>query len=157
MKRLILTHIGGDNIEVDVPDLGDLMSAVARQDPCFPLTLDDDSTLYLNTRHVVAWTALDVEGEEPDAESEAPAEDTPALSESDSAETPPEPEAEEPESDAPTEEPAPPVKMIPDPDPQADPDRTVAQLKEALDKAGVEYPSDARKADLQELARTNNV
>lgn len=48
-------------------------------------------------------------------------------------------------------------KMIPDADPAHDPDRTVAQLKEALDAAEVEYPSGAVKAELQELARKNKV
>lgn len=57
----------------------------------------------------------------------------------------------EPEPDQPSQ------KMIPDPDPNADPDRTVAQLKEALDAAQVEYPADARKADLQKLATEHGV
>lgn len=60
------------------------------------------------------------------------------------------------------------VETLPDPsqfdseepvsDSETEPDeRTVAQLKEALDGAKVEYPSDARKADLLELAKTNGV
>lgn len=106
MKRLSITHTGGDNLVFDVPDLGDFPSAVARQDASWPLTLDDGSTLYMNTRHVVAWTAEDV-------------------SQSDS---------EEPEDT-----------------------RTVAELKEALDKAGVEYDGKALKAELLELAKTNEV
>lgn len=36
-------------------------------------------------------------------------------------------------------------------------DRTVDELKAALDGASVEYPSTARKADLQELAKANGV
>lgn len=36
-------------------------------------------------------------------------------------------------------------------------ERTVAQLKEALDAKDIDYPSDARKADLVELAEQNNV
>lgn len=56
-----------------------------------------------------------------------------------------------------TAEPSRVTKTIPDPDPGADPDRTVAQLKEALDAAGVEYASDARKADLQDLAKQHDV
>lgn len=50
-----------------------------------------------------------------------------------------------------------PQKMVPDPDPSNDPDRTVAQLKDALDAAEVEYPSNAVKADLQTLAREHKV
>lgn len=48
-------------------------------------------------------------------------------------------------------------KMIPDADPEHDPDRTVAQLKDALDAADVEYPSGAVKAELQQLAREHKV
>lgn len=44
-----------------------------------------------------------------------------------------------------------------DPDPNADPDRTVAQLKEALDAKGVEYDPKALKADLQKLATEHGV
>ena len=54
---------------------------------------------------------------------------------------------------APEPEPAPEAQVQ---DPPAE-DRTVDELKAALDVAGVEYPSTARKADLQELARQNNV
>lgn len=48
-------------------------------------------------------------------------------------------------------------KMIPDADPEHDPDRTVAQLKDALDAGKIEYPSGAVKAELQALAREHNV
>lgn len=62
---------------------------------------------------------------------------------------------EEPAAAEPTPEPE--QKMIPDADPASDPDRTVAQLKDALDAAEVEYPSGAVKAELQTLAREHNV
>lgn len=35
--------------------------------------------------------------------------------------------------------------------------RTVAELKDALDAGGVEYGSDLRKADLQDLAKQHNL
>lgn len=35
--------------------------------------------------------------------------------------------------------------------------RTKAELQDALKAAGIDYPSDALKADLLELAQTNNV
>lgn len=41
-------------------------------------------------------------------------------------------------------------------DAETDP-RTVAELKEDLDAAGIEYPATAKKADLLELASTNDV
>lgn len=41
-------------------------------------------------------------------------------------------------------------------EPEADP-RTVAELKEDLDAAGIEYPATAKKADLLELASTNGI
>lgn len=44
-----------------------------------------------------------------------------------------------------------------EPEAPAEDTRTVAELKEALDGAGVEYASDARKADLQELAKANGL
>ena len=48
-------------------------------------------------------------------------------------------------------------KMIPDPDTNADPDRTVDQLKEALDKAGIDHSSAKVKADFQKLVKDNNL
>lgn len=43
------------------------------------------------------------------------------------------------------------------PEQPAEDTRTVAELKEALDKANVEYDSTAKKADLQELAKANGL
>lgn len=44
-----------------------------------------------------------------------------------------------------------------DADPNADPDRNVAQLKEALDAGGIKYDPKALKADLQKLATEHGV
>ena len=130
MKLVTFATTDGQSREVTVtPEAADaLVQALAAQTPAHPVLLDDGSVLHLNTRQVIGLAVDD-----------APTE----VSQSDSAE------------EAPAEQPT--VKMIPDPDPQADPDRTVAQLKEALDTAEVEYPSGALKAELQELARANNV
>lgn len=86
MKRLSVTHVGGENLVFDVADVGGLMDAVTRQDPCYPLTLEDGSLLYLNTRHIVAWSAEDV-GEEIEPEAEAEPEPEAPVSESDSTDT----------------------------------------------------------------------
>lgn len=58
--------------------------------------------------------------------------------------------------DPPAPEPAPEPEPAAQDTPPTD-DRTVDELKAALDAAGVEYPSTARKAELQELAKTNAV
>ena len=105
MKRLIITHVGGE-LDFTLPDIGDLPSAVSRQEASYPLAMEDNSIIYLNTRHVVAWTVED---------------------------------ADESESD------------------ESEDSRTVAELKDALDTAKVEYDSKALKAELLELAKQNNV
>ena len=58
-------------------------------------------------------------------------------------------------ADAPAPEPEP--EAAPEPEPTPAPDRTVDELKAALDAAGIEHPSGARKAELVELAQTHGV
>lgn len=158
MKRLSITHTGGDNLVFDVPDLGDFPSAVARQDASWPLTLDDGSTLYVNTRHVVAWTAEDVDepsqsDSEPEPDLQQQVTELQAQVENSRAEL----NSARQQVTALTVERDGLTTRVSELEAQVDSDRTVAELKAALDAAGVEYPSDARKADLQELAKTNNV
>lgn len=130
MKLVTLATTDGQSRELTVtPEAADaLVQALAAQTPAHPVPLDDGSVLHLNTRQVIGLAVDDAPTDVPQSGS---AEEAPA---------------EQPE-----------VKMIPDPDPEHDPDRTVAQLKEALDKAGVDYPSGALKAELQELAREHGV
>lgn len=110
------------------PAVADAVVAAFRAQDCTTIPMDDGSVLHLNTRQVAGIAVEDADEDTPtDDQTEADADDTP------------------------------PQKMIPDPDPNADPDRTVAQLKEALDAAKVEYPGDARKADLQQLATEHGV
>lgn len=76
MKRLSVTPVGGQNLVFDVLDASGLMDAVSRQDPCYGLTMEDDSILYLNTRQIVAWAVEDVEEPEPEELSQSDSEDT---------------------------------------------------------------------------------
>lgn len=116
MKSLLIHTTAGVPLEVQVEDGSAALLAdeVNRQNPALALITEDGSVLFLNTRHVVAWTVEDME---------EPAAEDPDVSPSDSAED----------------------------------TRTVAELKAALDEKGIDYPSSALKADLQELAQTNNV
>lgn len=147
MTPVKLTIISGAELTIEA-DGGDLVTALAQQVPAHLIPGENGQRRVLNMRNVVALEYTVEVPAEPAAEEPAP-------------EAPAEPQAasENPQEPAPAEEPAPKreVKMIPDPDQNADPDRTVAQLKEALDARGIEYDSKALKADLQKLANDNDV
>jgi HeH/LEM domain len=154
VKSVTLFWPSGESRVLEVTDesaslLGD---ALAGQNPCYLLTMEEDGSLVrLNTRQLAAFAVEDGEPSESDTPEEAPSSsaaqarelvaDNEALRQAnaDLSARVAELEAQHPGN-------------TPDED-----TRTVAELKDALDAGGVEYDSHAKKADLLELAKTNNL
>ena len=132
MKNLTLDFTDGTTRDMIVEDAtaNELVAAFNEQRPCHPMVVIDGSTLYVNTRNLctIEVETLEEPEEEVPEEEDVPEEAAPV----------------EEEGETPEEE------VIED-------TRTVAELKAALDDAGVDYDSGLRKAELQEIALSSGI
>lgn len=142
------TYDGENNVASEITQ------GLAAQTPDLRVTVSqsdsETTTDYLNMRLVEKVTVTTTPDPQPEQEAAPDLNEQVVVTQSQPLQTG---EQQEQES-AGLGEPHPETEEQQDTEPDA---RTVAELKAALDKAKVNYPSDARKADLVELAKTNGV